>query len=828
MLSAETLDDNLNGQIDVYHLTFSEAVNDTAWNKTGFSVDGYSLKTFSSTGTANYPDTANDNDIYLPFSESGSPDSASKPEITYSSTTGNFTDVNNSLTLAAIQTSGIPESDGAAPILYSVSASDNQGEALPGVQAGDKVTLNFSESISDPPAITANNIDTIFKGTFSWTWKDGNGFIGSTAWSGVNSILTITLSDGGGVPGIASGYTIILDSFTFSDSSSNISSHTAVISGDFGLDVSSPAVSSCTTADLDSDGYIDAVHITFNENIDDATVIAGNFDVAGVSGESFSGITGGDTASDNDIYITFQEDIILKTNATPNMTITQGAVKDAAGNSIKTSIETCTDTSPPAILSAIASEENILIEGPDSDDIVTLTFSEKTKSPTVRSSDIDFFLVLSGGHTWSDATGSWNTNGDVLTIKFGNSAFSATISTGDSITIATTTVQLWDNTDLNNISSDSATITGVFSGNDITTPNLVSISPANNVKGVAITTPLAIIFDERMDVEKTTGATKLFPVKDSAANTLSAGSIAGSFSESYSTSTLKHTITFTPTASLKNNYVYEIRLSTTASDTMGNALGSSVTYSFTTIINHSETNTVKSQDGSVSVTVSPGSMTDNFYIEISTDTANDPTGAPKITSANSKLLLDNDPFTFPISNVTVSIKAYNSQGKKITTDFAKPIEISISYPDSDNNGIVDGTSRELQESSLSMFWLDETNDLWVKLPDSLYDKSLNKITASVAHFTIFTLMGAGTTELNDAYAFPVPYMPSQHNNITFTNLSSECTIYIYTLNGELVKEIAHSGGQQETWNNIDAGSGIYLYLIKNDNYTKKGKLMIIR
>ncbi|MCP4090136.1 MAG: DUF2341 domain-containing protein, partial [Gammaproteobacteria bacterium] len=96
-------------------------------------------------------------------------------------------------------------------------------------------------------------------------------------------------------------------------------------------DVSAPTIISKETADLDGDGSIDAIHITFDEAIDDSTIVASDFDVAGVAGEAFSSTTNGDTANDEDIYITFN-DGELNSGATPDVTYTQGTLADTSGN----------------------------------------------------------------------------------------------------------------------------------------------------------------------------------------------------------------------------------------------------------------------------------------------------------------------------------------------------------------------------------------------------------------------------------------------------------------------------------------------------------------
>ena len=58
-----------------------------------------------------------------------------------------------------------------------------------------------------------------------------------------------------------------------------------------------------------------------------------------------------------------------------------------------------------------------------------------------------------------------------------------------------------------------------------------------------------------------------------------------------------------------------------------------------------------------------------------------------------------------------------------------------------------------------------------------------------------------TTNLSAAYAYPVPFKPSNGDSqITFVNLAADSTIKIYTIMGELVKTIV-AGGR----NDFDVG-----------------------
>ena len=73
--------------------------------------------------------------------------------------------------------------------------------------------------------------------------------------------------------------------------------------------------------------------------------------------------------------------------------------------------------------------------------------------------------------------------------------------------------------------------------------------------------------------------------------------------------------------------------------------------------------------------------------------------------------------------------------------------------------------------------------------------------------------------------------------MTFNQLPSECRIRIYTLSGELVRELHHSDlvgpVAQEQWDGKTSGgattaSGVYVWRVESDSDSKNGKLMIIR
>lgn len=96
-------------------------------------------------------------------------------------------------------------------------------------------------------------------------------------------------------------------------------------------------------------------------------------------------------------------------------------------------------------------------------------------------------------------------------------------------------------------------------------------------------------------------------------------------------------------------------------------------------------------------------------------------------------------------------------------------------------------------------------------------------------------IGVATTPLDSAYAYPVPFVPARgHSAINFSNLTDGAMVKIYTIMGEVVKELtAPMGATSVQWDvrngqGSAVASGVYLYQIKNDRFEKRGKLMIIR
>lgn len=372
---------------------------------------------------------------------------------------------------------------------------------------------------------------------------------------------------------------------------------------------------------------------------------------------------------------------------------------------------------------------------------------------------------------------------------------------------------------------------------DGTSPAINSLLsfPQDGALGILIDDSIQIIFAEQMDVYTTTSAIKVEAIVNKDRETITPEVVSGDFSASYDEATYRHKFIFQPVSPLKNNYTYRVTVDTTATDTTGEHF-SGFEFDFTTISNYRESNTFLSGDGKMKIALHAATLKKDFFVEVSTSPLKDSSKKNNIIDANNKLDDDDDPFSFTLEPTIVEIEAFDANGDAITDAFEIPATITLSYEDSNpENGIVDGTSPALREKTLQVYWLDESHSLWVKLSGSKVDTDSNRVSADTFHFSVFSLHGMGTTDLSDAYAYPVPFIPRRGDtDITFTNISPLCTIKIYTLNGELVRTIEHTSGKtSRSWDVTNdrgdrLGSGVYLYLIDSNGSKKKGKLIIIR
>jgi len=109
------------------------------------------------------------------------------------------------------------------------------------------------------------------------------------------------------------------------------------------------------------------------------------------------------------------------------------------------------------------------------------------------------------------------------------------------------------------------------------------------------------------------------------------------------------------------------------------------------------------------------------------------------------------------------------------------------------------------------------------------------------HSSVYAALGMAPTDLSGALAYPNPWKAGTGGaydaaGVTFTNLTQEATIRIFTLTGNLVRRLdkVAADGNQKVWdgkNTVGArvASGIYYYVITSPKCEKAtGRLAVVR
>jgi hypothetical protein len=285
---------------------------------------------------------------------------------------------------------------------------------------------------------------------------------------------------------------------------------------------------------------------------------------------------------------------------------------------------------------------------------------------------------------------------------------------------------------------------------------------------------------------------------------------------------------FQPNA-LAGNSVYEVRVAANAADDQGNALGTPLTARFTTLMNPADENLWDPGTG-VRVDVPAGALSQESYL---TETAR----APSLAASATQKLLDRtqDALRHPLPGSLVDLKTHDAAGGPAPSAFNGTVLVSLPYVDNDNDGLVDGAGGPVKAKTLEMYWLDESKDLWVRLPSSTVDTAAKRVTAATPHFTTFALIGALDADLSAAHVYPVPFRPARGQQaVVFADIGQNTRIEIFDPGGRLVLDAtapALDGTYSWDGRNADgenAASGVYFYVLKNGENKKKGKLVVIR
>ncbi|MDH5720591.1 MAG: hypothetical protein OEZ13_08210 [Spirochaetia bacterium] len=424
VVSAETLDcDPVNGLLDHYRITFSEPVTDSTFdgylaNAEGAVTSKWLIASHAGVrldhGTALNAicdtDTPNDNVVYVKYSESTSVNTGVLPELTTSFATVTAVSGIGKLyyNTGNILSTDIIETDTAKPYVWYSLASHYDGGIDGSAGANDKLEIRYSES-TNAPNLSGVDLDTIFLLNNTHDFGTASD-IASVVWgntSYTNDTLTVTFASD--LPTVYDGDTIKAIGSTVSDLAGNLPQDTAdvlsppAIVGTFDGGAKGPVVISAEYRDLDSNGFIDHVKITFDKVVDETTFpgyVANNqinnvTTVWQVAGYNNVALDTSDSLNadpiDNIIWLTFSESSDYDTGAKPDLTATPGAagLRDATDNCyINTSPLDCLDSTKAQLLTADVSEKDAAVPivtmaaAKEDDRLLFVWFSENVWSDT--------------------------------------------------------------------------------------------------------------------------------------------------------------------------------------------------------------------------------------------------------------------------------------------------------------------------------------------------------------------------------------------------------------------------------------------------------------
>lgn len=199
-----------------------------------------------------------------------------------------------------------------------------------------------------------------------------------------------------------------------------------------------------------------------------------------------------------------------------------------------------------------------------------------------------------------------------------------------------------------------------------------------------------------------------------------------------------------------------------------------------------------------------------------------PAGA--LANSTATLSLVSDPDVTGISTAAADARSVGLFGRvdlsnaQTTLSGGRAAALTLSYPDENNDGIVDGQAASA--SNLRFYSYDAVAGAWRQDLATTFDPAARTVTGSTPHFSLFGVFAqaASASTLDAVRAYPVPYKPNGPNpdegrpyaagapntGVVFDGLPAGARIQIYTADGRLVVELANNGAAAVQW---DAKNG---------------------
>ena len=218
------------------------------------------------------------------------------------------------------------------------------------------------------------------------------------------------------------------------------------------------------------------------------------------------------------------------------------------------------------------------------------------------------------------------------------------------------------------------------------------------------------------------------------------------------------------------------------------------------------------------VSFPPGAFPVQYCATLSTTTA------PHALSNAARL----SPLINPPEALEILVHPLNSAA--ILTHAANPISITMQYPSSD----LTGTGFAADQLVIAAY--DTLENVWVPLPSS-YPSAYMVAGQATEISSVFQVMGvtpAASGQVSMAMVYPNPFRPALHHTVvTFSQLAAGTRVRLYTILGELVKDLSADATGIARWDATNqsgqnVASGGYFALIQTGGEKKILKVMVQR
>ena len=187
-----------------------------------------------------------------------------------------------------------------------------------------------------------------------------------------------------------------------------------------------------------------------------------------------------------------------------------------------------------------------------------------------------------------------------------------------------------------------------------------------------------------------------------------------------------------------------------------------------------------------------------------------------------------DSVPLPVHDLTREFTAETPAGLAVTY-FDPPLTIKLCYPDSNNDGLIDGDG--IADDIAGLYLLDDAASRWTPVPGAVRNTVENCISAQTSHFSVYAIRATDLSQLGmdklKAYPNPCYFLRSSLTIKGIPPDAGEPKVYIYNTAGELVRELERDDGidslNKAVWDGKNksgqkAASGLYIYLAKTSNY----------